>query len=149
MIVVIGLLVLVAAVLTGGYVWTQHQYYVKADGPQVAIYKGVQMDIPGLDLSSTYEVDDLKVEELPPFNQQQVEDGIVADDLEDARRIVDNLADEAADAAAKDTQDDTPTDKPSDQPTRKPSAQPSAKASESPTRKADAAPATTETEPLR
>jgi protein phosphatase len=145
LLVVLGLVVLVAAVLTGGYVWTQHQYYVSADGPQVAIFKGVQMDIPGLDLSSTYEVDDLKVEELPPFNQQQVEDGIVADDLADARRIVDSLTDEAANAAAK----DTPTDKPSAQPTRKPSDQPSSRASQSPTRKANAAPAPAVTEPLR
>ena len=73
----------------------QQQYYVAADGPQVAIYRGVQVDLPGLDLSSPYEVDDLKVEELPPFNQQQVEDGIVADDLEDAQRILENLVEQA------------------------------------------------------
>jgi protein phosphatase len=147
--VLVGLLVLVAAVLTGGYVWTQHQYYVAADGPQVAIFKGVQMDLPGVDLSSTYEVDDLKVADLTPFNQQQVQDGILADDLADARRIVDNLADEAADAAAKDSTDKTPSDKPSAQPTRKPSARPSGDASPSPTRKANAAAAPAETEQLR
>jgi protein phosphatase len=130
--VVIGLLVLLAAVLTGGYVWSQQQYYVAADGPQVAIYRGVQMDLPGIDLSDPYETDDLQVDELPPFNQQQVEDGIVADDLDDARRIVASLNEEAA---AAEEPSDEPTPKPSDKPTRKPSDKPS----DSPTRKADAA----------
>ena len=143
LLMVVALLVLVGAVLVGGYVWTQQQYYVANDGPQVAIYQGVQMDIPGLDLSSTYEVDDLKVEELPPFNQQQVEDGIVADDLEDARRIVANLVDEAQKAAAD--SEEPSTDRPSDQPTTKPSDD----TSPSPTPKADAAPAPAETEQLR
>lgn len=91
----IVLLLLVGGALAAGYAWTQNQYYVAADGPQVAIFKGVQMDLPGLDLSDPYETDSLKVSDLPPFNQQQVQDGIVADDLEDARRIVANLEDEA------------------------------------------------------
>ena len=102
--VALVLLLLVAGVLTAGYVWSQNQYYVAADGPQVAIYKGVQLDLPGIDLSSTYETDALKVSELPPFNQQQVQDGIVANDLSDARRIVANLEDEAQKLAQQEQQ---------------------------------------------
>jgi protein phosphatase len=143
----IGLLLLlvVAGALAGGYLWTQQQYYVATDGPQVAIYRGVQVDLPGIDLSDTYEVDDLKVDDLPDFNRQQVEDGIVADDLEDARRIVENLVERAA-AADKEgdqgdpgaTGDQGDNGKPSDGNTPKPSEEPSREPSPDPTGKADA-----------
>jgi hypothetical protein len=98
-------LVLVGGVLGAGYAWSQRQYYVAADGPQVAIFKGVQVDLPGIELSSLHEVDDLKVDELSPFNQDKVEAGIVADDLADAERIVQNLADDVADCPEPDTSD--------------------------------------------
>jgi PPM family protein phosphatase len=96
-------LLVVVGVTGGAYAWSQQQYYVAADGPQVAIYKGVQVDLPGMELSRPYEVDDLRVEELPSFRQEELEDGKVADDLEDARRIVSELTEEAqaeADAEA-------------------------------------------------
>jgi PPM family protein phosphatase len=124
LVIALALLALVAAVLTGGYVWTQQQYYVAADGPQVAIFRGVQVDLPVVNLSSPYEVDDLKVAELPPFNQQKVEDGIVADDLEDARRIVENLNEQVAEPepepspTPRDRPRDRKSDRPSDRPTR-------------------------------
>ena len=138
-------LALVGAVLTGGYLWSQQQYYVAADGPQVAIFRGVQMELPGVELSRPYEVDDLKLDELPPFNQKQVEDGIVADDLQDARRIVENLNEQADEPA--DEPSDTPSDKPDEKRTREPSDDPSPRASDSPTRRA--APAAGETGVVR
>jgi protein phosphatase len=142
----LALLLLVVGGLGGAYAWSQQQYYVSADGPQVAIFRGVQVDLPGIDLSSPYEVDDLKVEELPPFNQQQVEDGIVADDLDDAQRIVENLVEQAA--APADEPSDEPSAQPSDQPSDDPSRRPGDQPSDEPTRKADAAGAVTGTEPL-
>jgi serine/threonine protein phosphatase PrpC len=101
----LGLLALLVLVgVTGAaYAWSQQQYYVAADGPQVAIFKGVQVDLPGVELSRPYEVDDLRVEDLPAFRQEEMADGKVADDLEDARRIVSELTEEAeaeADARA-------------------------------------------------
>jgi protein phosphatase len=95
------LLVLVVLLLLGGattaaYAWSQQQFYVAADGPQVAIFKGVQVDLPGVTLSRPFEVDELRVEDLPAFRQTEIEEGKVADDLEDARRIVSELRDEAA-----------------------------------------------------
>jgi protein phosphatase len=134
LLVVAALLALVAAVLTGGYLWSQQQYYVATDGPQVAIFRGVQMDLPGVELSKPYEVDDLKVDDLPPFNQRQVEDGIVADDLEDARRIVENLNEQAEERSSDSS--DKPSDEPSEKPSDEPSDEPSEKASDSPTRRA-------------
>ena len=132
----LALLLLTAALMTGGYLWSQQQYYVAADGPQVAIYRGVQLDLPGIELSSTYEVDNLKVSELSEFNQTKVEDGIVADDLEDARRIVQNLGERAGEPEPEPSP--SPSDKPSDEPSKKPSDQPSDEPSKSPTRRAGA-----------
>jgi protein phosphatase len=88
-------LLLLAAVLGGAYAWTQTQYYVAADGGHVAIYRGVQVDLPVVDLSHPIEVaDTVTVADLPPAFQQQVAAGIVADDLSDARQIVKNLTGE-------------------------------------------------------
>jgi protein phosphatase len=85
-------LLLIVAGLVGAYSWSQNQYYVAADGPDVAIFRGVQVDIPGVDLSSTYEVSDVKLADLPPVNQGDVKAGIGADSLSDAHRIVDDLS---------------------------------------------------------
>ncbi len=93
--VVLGLLV-AAAVLGGAYAWTQTQYYVAADGDQVAIYRGVQLELPGLDLSAPYETaENLTVDDLPEHSRDKVAAGIMADDLADARRIVDVLTDQS------------------------------------------------------
>ena len=100
LLVLVPLLLLVAAAI-GGYNWTQKQYYVAADGPQVAVYKGVQMDLPGVALSDIFETSSLRTEELPEYDRGLVEDGIVADSLSDARTIVDNLEEAAARRAAE------------------------------------------------
>jgi len=84
-------LLLVVGALAGAYAWTQNQYYVSDDGEFVAIYQGVQVDLPALSLSSVYQTDTLKVADLPEFNQEQVHEGIVADSYDDAQRIVVNL----------------------------------------------------------
>ena len=39
---------------TAAYSWTQSQYYVAADGDYVAIYQGIQADLPGLTLSTLH-----------------------------------------------------------------------------------------------
>jgi protein phosphatase len=92
-------LILIVAGGAAAYSWAQKQYYVAADDPQVAIYKGVQMDLPGVQLSEVYEVSDVKLDQLPEYNRSLVEDGIVADSLPDAREIVDNLEADAREQA--------------------------------------------------
>jgi PPM family protein phosphatase len=121
-------LLLVAGVLVGGYRWSQDQYYVAADGPQVAIYRGVQLDLPGVDLSSVYEAKSLQVDELRPADQDTLADGIEARSLSHAEQIVEELAD-AACTAQSEGSTATPTEEPSEQasatPTRRPRSSPS------------------------
>jgi protein phosphatase len=78
-----------AAVLTYG--WTQRQYYVSATNGHVAIFKGVQADVPGASLSHVFERKRLLLSQLPTYRRNQVRDGLPADSLTDARNIVANL----------------------------------------------------------
>ncbi len=84
--------VVLAAALSGGYAWSQQQFYVAMDGDEVAIYRGVQLDLPGISLSHPYDrIEGLPVAALPVFDRGRVADGIAASDLDDARRIVERL----------------------------------------------------------
>ncbi len=86
--------VVTALLVTAGvyaYGWTQRQYYVAAADGKVAIYQGVQADLPGIDLHHVYEMQGLTLDELPSFERSQVIEGLSADDLNDARTIVGRL----------------------------------------------------------
>jgi PPM family protein phosphatase len=90
--------VILAAVVIGTkwlYDWTQRQYYVAEHDGQVVIYKGLDASVAGFDLSDVYRepVPPLEVSELDDAWRSQVEDGIEADNLEDAERTVENLRD--------------------------------------------------------
>lgn len=93
----------VAGLATLAYNYSQDQYYVAADGEHVAIYRGVQADLPGISLHHVYETQDLLLSELPTYRRSQVIEGIDAEDLADSRAIVERLrgfADACADKAA-------------------------------------------------
>ncbi len=80
------------AVTSWAYGWTQRQYFVSTANGDVAIYKGVDQELGPVDLSSLYQrVDDLPVAALSAVNQGQLQDTIAADDLDDARRVVERL----------------------------------------------------------
>ena len=89
--VLVVLAILIAIVAVAGYQWTQSQYYVANDSDRVAIFQGVEADVPGLNMHHVEEDSDLTLEELPTYNQRQVRDGISATSLEDARSIVSRL----------------------------------------------------------
>jgi len=95
---VIGVLVWLAA--STAYAWTQKQYYVAPDGDTVAIYRGVQAQVPVVQLHRVYQPSEVKMTDLPDFTQGQVRDGIGARNLEDARNIVARLQSSAACATA-------------------------------------------------
>jgi len=87
--IVIGALVTAAIV---GYNLTQQRYFVGASGGKVAIFQGVQQNLGPIVLSRLVEETAIKLDELPMFRRDSVERTINAEDLEDARRIIDQLA---------------------------------------------------------
>ncbi|TDW89745.1 protein phosphatase [Kribbella pratensis] len=120
----IAVLLVVLGLIGGGgwfaYSWTQKQYYVGTDGDYVAIFKGVEADLPGLTLSKVYERQALQVDKLPTYSRQQVEANIQADNLAGARSIVAELQHTAAECAARVKPTPSPTPKPSTPPVSKP-----------------------------
>jgi protein phosphatase len=106
-------LVLVALIVGAGgawaYSWTQTQYFVAAQDGKVTIFKGVQADIPGIDLQHVEQVTDVELETLPKFRRQQVEAGIEASSKADAQKTVDELDQLAVQPTPSPT---TPTKKP-------------------------------------
>jgi PPM family protein phosphatase len=72
--------------------WTQTQYYVAEQDGVVTIYRGINTDLPGIDLNQPYETSDVRLDRLSSYDAGLVREGIEADDLDEARRTVDNLA---------------------------------------------------------
>ena len=89
-----GILVL-AAILAGAgalaYQWSQDQYYVSVEDGKVAVFRGVQADIPGITLSHVDELTDIKLSSLTEFQRREIKDGIEASSRADALRTIDEL----------------------------------------------------------
>jgi len=80
-----------------GWRWTQGQYYVGADGDVVAVYRGINQNLAGLNLSSVYQqYGDVELKYLPAYQRTQVTKTIQAKSLDDAREQVKNLGAQAA-----------------------------------------------------
>jgi protein phosphatase len=88
----LGILGLGWMVAAAAWSWSQHQYYVGEQDGVVTIFRGVQADLPGLDLSHAYETSNVQVDLLDPYSARSVEDGIGASSLDDAERTVQRLA---------------------------------------------------------
>jgi serine/threonine protein phosphatase PrpC len=88
---VVGILVVLAAILGGTYAWTQTQYFVGRAGADVAIFRGVNTDLGPLKFFTVHKVTDLLVADLNPSVRSQVVDGITARSESDAESIVRNL----------------------------------------------------------
>ncbi|EEP72603.1 serine/threonine phosphatase [Micromonospora sp. ATCC 39149] len=83
----LALLVILGGALFGGWTYTQRQYYVGAteDG-RVAVFRGVQGQIAGLDLSAVHSTSPARLDDLTLAAQEQVKQGIPARDEPDAER---------------------------------------------------------------
>jgi protein phosphatase len=109
---VVSLFLIVAVLAIGAYIFfryavVENSYFVGAtDGGEVAIYQGLPEDVMGISFQEEQEVTDVRVDEIPEFLREDVENGIEADSLEDARRTVANL-----EQRARDEDFDRPTDK--------------------------------------
>jgi protein phosphatase len=105
---VLALLVLGAAA-AGGWAWLGTQYYVGVDGETVAVFRGVDGSVAGVELAGVERRTDLRVDDLGVVNRSRVERGIVADDRDQADEIVERLLASAAPECPEPTATPTPT----------------------------------------
>ncbi|MBB2925190.1 Stp1/IreP family PP2C-type Ser/Thr phosphatase [Cellulomonas cellasea] len=85
-----------------GYQWTQTQYFVGAEGGDVVIYRGIPQNIGPIALSTVEERGDARVDDLPPYVRERLEQNIQSDSLDDARHRVQLLEQSARENAATD-----------------------------------------------
>ncbi|MBF4163968.1 serine/threonine-protein phosphatase [Nocardioides sp. CBS4Y-1] len=91
----LGLITVVGVAWVGvaaAWTWVQDQYYVGEVDGQVCIFRGVNSSLPGVSLSEPYEATNISTDRLRPLQADGVASGLAADDLDDARGIVENLA---------------------------------------------------------
>jgi protein phosphatase len=86
------LLGLAWVVLAAAWSWSQNQFYVAEHDGKVAIYRGIDADLPGISLSHAYEISDVDLDRLSDIDAEAVREGLEADDLDEARLTVDNYA---------------------------------------------------------
>ncbi|GAB3497349.1 Stp1/IreP family PP2C-type Ser/Thr phosphatase [Nocardiopsis coralliicola] len=99
-------LVVVGAVAAAGYYfissYIDRQYFIapNEDGSSVAIYRGLDTDIVGINLSDLHEETDVRLDSLPETQRNLVANGIDAGDLETAEERIAALRAEAEKCAA-------------------------------------------------
>ena len=84
--------VLVAAALVAARIYVDRQWYVGDSGGRVAIFNGIPTKVLDYELSHVDQTTELRtadVQRLQPW--QELQDGITADSLDDAERIVDQM----------------------------------------------------------
>jgi PPM family protein phosphatase len=80
-------LVVAAALLVAGRSFLFSRYWVGFDGDSVAVFQGVPGNVAGLRFSRLVERSPVLRAQVPPGYAARLEDGVQADDLEDARNI--------------------------------------------------------------
>ncbi|WP_129841433.1 PP2C family serine/threonine-protein phosphatase [Streptomyces sp. RFCAC02] len=106
-----ALIVLALAVVGGGayagYRWTQTQYYVAVNGDHVALYRGISQELGPLSLSSV-EKDhpEITLDDLPPYQREELEGSISPGGRSDAEAAIAELAEQAEACRLKAEQDE-------------------------------------------
>ncbi|MFJ6211986.1 PP2C family protein-serine/threonine phosphatase [Streptomyces sp. NPDC092296] len=78
----------------GGYAgwrWTQKQYFVGAKDDHVAVFRGVNQSLVGIDLSSVYKDTTIQLRYLSQLQQDQLRNTIAVDDVDAALTKVQEL----------------------------------------------------------
>jgi PPM family protein phosphatase len=92
-VITVAVLIILAVLAGGGWLILSRSYFVGAHGGMLAIYQGVPQEVGGLSASRVLpqEITTTPVEEFPAFRRQAIDDGLTAQSLADARRIVEDL----------------------------------------------------------
>lgn len=91
---IFGWLLIALATLGVGYLaysYTQTRFYVAEFEGQVTIFQGIKEELGPLKFSQPYQVSDISIAELSPFQQELISRSISANSLEDAERILSQL----------------------------------------------------------
>jgi protein phosphatase len=78
--------------LAAAWSWSQQQFFVSDHEGKVAIFRGLNTDLPGVRLHHPYETTDVELSRLSDIDAEQVSEGIESDDLGEARSTVDKYA---------------------------------------------------------
>jgi PPM family protein phosphatase len=93
--IVVAAVAVIALLVAGGFLarmWVLQQYYVSADGEQVAIFQGVRGEVLGVPLQRASEQTDIALSDLPETERSAVREGIISNDgLTGAHGLVDKL----------------------------------------------------------
>ena len=87
--VVLGL---VWIALAFAWSWSQNQFYVGVVDGKMAIFRGLNAEIPGIEISHPYEISDVEIDNLSEYDALNVTGGIEVSDLDEARATVENYA---------------------------------------------------------
>jgi protein phosphatase len=85
---------LVAVAIYGiflAYEYTQTRFFVGTNDGVVVIYKGIREDLGPFRFSTVYEVSSISVDSLTDFQREALERSIATENLEEARRVLDQL----------------------------------------------------------
>jgi protein phosphatase len=78
--------------LAGAWTWSQQQFFVGEHDGYVAIFRGLNAELPFVEVSHPYEVSDVPLTGLSEIDAEAVSEGIEVADLDAARVTVDNYA---------------------------------------------------------
>jgi protein phosphatase len=93
------ILVIGAAAFAATRYTLSNSYFVgTSEDGMITIYRGIPEEVAGMSLKESEERTDVAVSDLPDFLRGDVEEGIKADSLEDARTKVENLEERASDS---------------------------------------------------
>jgi len=87
LLLVLLVVALLAVAVVAGRGFLYSRYWVGFDGDVVAVFQGVPGDVAGLRFSRMVERSPVARAQVPSGYAARLEDGVPADDLEDARRI--------------------------------------------------------------
>lgn len=82
-------LVIIGAAGFGGYRYTQTRYFVIAEGQRIAIYQGVNLDVPFVELSSLIRDSDYTLDDLGVEYAEKLADGVDRGSLEEIETYID------------------------------------------------------------
>jgi len=73
------------------YEYTQTRFFVGTNDGVVVIYKGIKEDLGPFRFSTVYEVSNITLDSLTDFQREALERSIATENLEEARRVLDQL----------------------------------------------------------